>query len=156
MRLSLYVTKKGERRMAPSEIARKRKLSHSFVAACLIVFFRRSRAGCVRLLVVHGVGFAEIRRHHAFVVAASLVVVDGGGGRRAPVVPLVVALSVVVFGGQLFVPAVVLVFLVLVLFPVARFGGGNGSRRGSSLLHLLLVQVVQVVADRVQGLGVDR
>lgn len=53
-------------------------------------------------------------------------------------------------GGQLLlVPALFLLF-----FPVASLGSGNGSR--SLSLHLLLVQVVQVVADGVQGLGVER
>lgn len=56
-------------------------------------------------------------------------------------------------GGQLLlVPALLLLF-----FPVASLGSGNGGRGSRSLgLHLLLVQVVQVVADGVQGLGVER
>lgn len=78
-----------------------------------------------------------------------LVVVVVGWG-RASVVPLVV-FPVVVLGGQVFVPA-----LFLLIFPVAGFGRGDGGCGSRSLgLHLLLVQVVQVVADGVQGLGVE-
>lgn len=63
--------------MAPSEIARKHKLyrphsSNWHVAACLIVFFQLSQT-FRRLLVVHGVGFAKIRGHHAFVIAAAVL-----------------------------------------------------------------------------------
>ena len=75
-----------------------------------------------------------------------LLVVMVAGWGWASVVPLV--LPVVVFSGQLFVPALFLLF-----FPVASLGSGHGGCGGRSLcLHLLLVQVVQVVADGVQGL----
>lgn len=127
------------------------------MAACLIVFFQLC---CLFLLVVHGVGFAEIRGHHAFVVAAAvlllllllrlmLLVVMVVGWGWASVVPLV--FPVVVFSGQMFMPSLFLLF-----FAVASLGSGYGGRSSRSLcLHLLLVQVVQVVADGVQGLGVQ-
>lgn len=105
------------------------------------------------LFVVHGVGFAEIRGHHALIVAGFagmvmvllLVVV----GRRGTPIPIVLP---VMF--QLFQPVIVILLAVLL---VSCLSCSNGCCRGGSLcLQLLLVQVVQIAADGVQGLGVER